>query len=79
MIQKNAVQIRKLLCFLAVLLTLCGTTTAFVACSDDDNSTEQESITAISNEVWTFSQSHPDGFTLDIRTMKEPTEGIAVS
>ena len=23
--------------------------------------------------------SHPDGFTLDIRTMTEPTEGIAVS
>ncbi len=29
--------------------------------------------------VWTFSQSHPKGFTLDVRTMTEPTEGISVA
>lgn len=33
----------------------------------------------IAEQVWAYSQSHPDGFTLDIRTMTEPTEGIAVS
>ena len=78
MIQKNAEQIRKMLCFLTVLLTLCSCT-VFSACSNDDTPTEQDSITPISDQVWTFSQSHPDGFTLDIRTMTEPTEGIAVS
>lgn len=29
--------------------------------------------------VWAFAQTHPDGFTLDIRSMTEPSEGIAVS
>ncbi|MBQ1730692.1 MAG: hypothetical protein II037_00615 [Bacteroidales bacterium] len=33
----------------------------------------------MSDKIWTYSQSHPDGFTLDVRTMTEPTEGIAVS
>ena len=33
----------------------------------------------IADKVWAFSQNHPDGFTLDIRTMAEQTEGIAVS
>ena len=38
-----------------------------------------DNVSAIADAVWEFSQSHPDGFTLDIRTMTEPTEGIAVS
>lgn len=34
---------------------------------------------SLSDKVWAFSQSHPDGFTIDVRTMTEPSEGIAVS
>ena len=49
------------------------------ACSKSDSSSEQGSIASITDKVWAFSQTHPDGFTLDIRTMTEPTEGIAVS
>ena len=63
---------------LSLILTLCSTT-VLSACANSDNATEQDSVSAISNRVWTFSQSHPDGFTLDIRTMTEPSEGIAVS
>ena len=63
---------------LSLILTLCCAT-VISACSDSDNSTGQNSVSAISDKVWTFSQSHPDGFTLDIRSMTEPTEGIAVS
>ena len=77
-IQINADQIRRLLCVLTVLLSLCSST-VLVACSNNDTPAEQDSITSISDKVWDFSQSHPDGFTLDIRTMTEPTEGIAVS
>ena len=29
--------------------------------------------------VWAYSQSHPDGFTLNLRTMTEPTAGISVA
>ena len=62
----------------AVVVTLCCWT-VLVACSKKDSSNEQERIAAIADKVWTYSQSHPDGFTLDIRTMTVPTEGIAVS
>ena len=65
--------------FLIAVLAICGTT-SFASCSsNEDNSTEQSNITNIADKVWAFSQSHPDGFTIDIRTMTEPTEGIAVS
>ena len=37
------------------------------------------SLSALADRVWAFGQAHPDGFTIDIRTMTEPTEGIAVS
>ena len=65
--------------FLIAVLTICGTA-SFASCSsNEDNATEQSNITTIADKVWAFSQTHPDGFTLDIRTMTEPTEGIAVS
>ena len=65
--------------FLIAVLAICGTA-SFASCSsNEDNATEQSNITEIADKVWAFSQAHPDGFTLDIRTMTEPTEGIAVS
>ena len=65
--------------FLIAVLTICGMA-SFASCSSNEgNATEQSCITDIADKVWTFSQAHPDGFTLDIRTMTEPTEGIAVS
>ena len=77
---------------LSLILFLCCAT-VLSACSKSNNSVEQESgehqlssgehqlsnVSVIADKVWTFSQSHPDGFTLDIRKMTEPTEGIAVS
>ena len=64
---------------LIAVLTICDTA-SFASCSsNEDNATEQSNITNIADKVWAFSQSHPDGFTIDIRTMTEPTEGIAVS
>lgn len=54
-------------------------TIAFASCSSSENATSADSLQAIADKVWAFSQSHPDGFTLDVRSMTEPTEGIAVS
>ena len=64
--------------FSAIILALC-TSTVLAACENHDNPAEQDSATTIANQVWDFSQTHPDGFTLDIRTMTEPSQGIAVS
>lgn len=33
----------------------------------------------MANQVWTYSVTHPDGFTLDLRSLTEPTEGISVA
>ena len=63
---------------LAAILTLCGAMT-LQACANDDSPVKNEDVTEIADKVWAFSQSHPDGFTLDIHTMTCPTEGIAVS
>ena len=70
---------RRLLFAVMAATLICGAS-VFTACSsNDDNPAGQTDVFAISDKVWAFSQTHPDGFTLDIRTMTEPTEGIAVS
>ena len=69
---------RKIWLFIT-LLTVCGTTSFASSSSNKDNASEQSNITVIANNVWAYSQTHTDGFTIDIRTMTEPTEGIAVS
>ena len=66
-------------CFLIAVLAISGTTSFASSSSNKDNATEQSNISVIADKVWAFSQTHPDGFTIDIRTMTEPTEGIAVS
>ena len=63
---------------LFILLSLCCST-VFSACSNSDSSITEDRVSVIADKVWAFSQNHPDGFTLDICTMTEPTEGIAVS
>lgn len=66
------------LTFLYLLLTL-SCAALFTSCGGSDNNTGNATVSAIADKVWAFSQNHPDGFTLDIRTMTEPQEGIAVS
>lgn len=66
------------LTFLYLLLTL-SCAALFSSCGGSDNTTGNATVSAIADKVWAFSQNHPDGFTLDIRTMTEPQEGIAVS
>lgn len=64
---------------MASLLLMVCSQVVLTACSAHDYTAESDSVKAIADKVWAFSQGHPDGFTLDIRTMTEPTKGIAVS
>jgi len=59
------------------LFFLCSCRTA--AISSHQVITSEQSISTIADKVWAYSKNHPDGFTLDIRTMTEPKMGIAVS
>lgn len=73
--------VKKVFNWMLMAALVVGFSMSFNACSDDDDDKESESekITKIANQVWAYSVEHPDGFTLDIKTMKEPTEGIAVA
>jgi hypothetical protein len=50
---------------------------SFAACGHRNS--RQASPEVIAEQVWNLSQFRPDGFTIDIRTMEAPTEGIAVA
>lgn len=69
---------RLLFPLLWTLLTLNFTAT-MVSCSSGRIPTPQTVTEQTADRVWAFAQSHPDGFTLDVRTMTVPSEGIAVS
>ena len=73
---KDRIRIKSWLSIVVMPLFSC---LVLAACSKSDSSSGQDNVSAIADKVWAFSQTHPDGFTLDIRTMAEPTEGIAVS
>lgn len=71
-------EIRNKLWMLTVILAL-GNLTVLAVSECCDSPAEQEDVSNVADKVWAFSQTHPEGFTLNIRTMTEPTEGIAVS
>ena len=37
------------------------------------------SVRAVSDSIWAYGLRHPDGFTMDVATMMEPTEGVVVA
>lgn len=53
--------------------------TLFLSACAADNSANISNATELADAVWEFGQSHPEGFTLNIRKMTEPEKGIAVS
>jgi uncharacterized membrane protein YsdA (DUF1294 family) len=62
-----------------VLLCSCGTAGVSQRASDENARIERDNVSVLARKVLAYGQSHPDGFTLDIRTFAEPAEGIAVS
>jgi hypothetical protein len=52
---------------------------AGIAFSCGNKGSKEDSVDAIAERIWEFSQAHPDGFTVNVRTMEEPTKGIGVS
>ncbi len=62
-----------------VLLCSCGTAGVSQRASGGIARIERDNVSVLARKVLAYGQSHPDGFTLDIRTFAEPAEGIAVS
>lgn len=63
---------------LITVLAICGAV-GFSSCSSSKDNASDKGITMLADKVWAYSKTHPDGFMLDIRTMTDPKEGIAVS
>lgn len=64
--------------FLAAALAL-GCAALPAGCSTVGGAAAREDVAAIADRVWAFGQAHPDGFTVDVHTLAEPAEGIAVA
>ena len=71
-------QARAGLSVLSVMMLLCCQA-VLAACSKSDGAPQADGVSAVADRVWAFSQDHPDGFTLDLRSWTEPARGIAVS
>ena len=68
MIKKIPIQILLLSC--ALLLT---------SCYSNRRLSGMGGVEAVSDSVWAYSMSHPDGFTMNISTMTIPMEGVVVA
>ena len=62
---------KKVFNWMLMAALVVGFSMSINSCSkdDDDKESESEKITRIADQVWAFSQTHPDGFTLNISTM----------
>lgn len=75
MANKRRINIKQTKLFI-VILTICSVA-IWSSCSSIRYPAGQ-SISALAYQIWEYSQGHPDGFTLDISTLTEPTSGISV-
>ncbi len=63
--------------FRTILLVVCCF--LMMACSSSDHLTGGSRVKTVSDTLWAYSISHPDGFTVNITTLTEPTEGVVVA
>ena len=68
-------------CFLALCIILVQACypARHLSVSSSEPRTWVSDTSAICRQLWTFSQTHPDGFTLEISTMQEPSTGICAA
>jgi hypothetical protein len=60
--------------YMSILSLLC-----IVACGPLSRTPRVAGQPTLTDSVWVFSQSRPEGFTLDIRSWQEPKTGISVA
>ena len=53
----------------ALLLSSCYSHSKLVGCS----------VRTVADSVWAYSIQHPDGFTMNLATMTEPSQGVVVA
>ena len=60
---------------LLLMLAACGPTRY----TTTPTTTANVTTVTLADSIWVYSQTHPDGFTMQINTWEVPTEGIAVA
>lgn len=58
---------------------LLVSTLLFSSCYSNSKLVGGRSVRTVADSVWAYSICHPDGFTMNIATMTEPTEGVVVA
>ena len=64
---------------IAKFLTVVTCSLLLTACYSHSRLVNRSSVRAVADSVWTYSVSHPDGFTMNLATMTEPTVGVVVA
>lgn len=68
---------------LALMLTACGESIRgggqAAAVTSAETSVQSVSVDSTADQVWAYSASHPDGFTVSVSTLTVPAEGISVA
>jgi len=59
------------------VVIVCGV--LLTSCYSNKVTSNKNYVNDLANQVWVYSQTHPDGFTLNLATMTEPDKGIAVA
>lgn len=67
--------------FHSSLLLLVLTFLIILSCGTARHTTSsgQTAYATLADSIWTFSQTHPDGFTLHLATWTEPSTGLSVA
>ena len=68
---------RKTFCLFAAIAVACLSVSVLASCVG--RNVGLESAEAIAERIWNLSKFRPDGFTVDVRSLEMPTEGIAVA
>jgi len=64
--------------FLVVVMVV-GSGWLMTACYSHSRLVNGSSVRAVVDSVWIYSVSHPNGFTMNLATMTEPTKGVVVA
>lgn len=65
--------------FHSSLLLLVLTFLVMLSCGTVRHASRQVANATLADSIWTFSQTHPDGFTLHLATWTEPSTGLSVA
>ena len=79
-VSKSVFMMKKQILRANVLTTMLLVSTFLLSsCYSNSKLVGGRSVKAVADSVWVYSIQHPDGFTMNLATMTEPSEGVVVA